>query len=294
MNPRLWRLLVLLGLVAVTWGLLARFVWLSNDPARRDEVLPYGGVAFASYLLTVGYGVYFRSYWATPRRVTGREWSPMWRWAATIVGVGVFGVALGVAFPDATNHFAGLLLVQTVTFGGVGVGLVLTVSKRPTLRERGAEPRAFTSEPDSAGNARTTPETATPAETPPTFGKAALRTGAWQVYAFVGAALLFGPIYLVMKGFERYVDIPACVRTCEAQGYTYESLVTGKSIYDCNCRGAAGRHTYHERAHIGGGTGVPSAILDWMIRTAAVLGTLAVWVASLFAAVRWVRGRKRQ
>jgi hypothetical protein len=273
MNPRAWRLFVLVGLVCVTWLLLAQFVWLSSDMAHRDEALPYGGVAFAAYLLTIGYAVYYRTYWAEPRVVTGRESSPMLRWVATIVVVGAFGVTLGVAFPDVTSTPDGLLFVHTVTFGLVGFGLVMTLSKRPAaISESLADP--------AVANA-----------TPPTFGTSALRVGAWQVYGFVGAALLFAPIYLVMKGFETYVDIPACERTCETRGYAYESLVTGKSTYNCNCRGSDGRHTFHERAHVGGGTGAASAVVDWGVRTATVLGTLGAWLALLFGGVYLMGGR---
>jgi hypothetical protein len=283
MNPRASRLLVLLGLVCGTWLLLARFVWLSSKLERGSEALPYGAVAFGAYLLTIGYGVYYRSYWAKPRVVTGREISPLLRWMLTMVVVGAFGLTVGFAFPDILTTFEGYLFMQTVAFAGVGVGLVLTVSSRQTVSADAAPSGAVAGETARAGAAS--------AEAPPTFATSAARVGAWQLYAFVGAALIFGPIYLVMKGFETYVDIPACERTCEARGYDYESLVTGKSTYKCNCQGSDGRHTFHERAHIGGGSGALSAIFDWVIRTGTVLGTMVAWVALLFGAAHFVGGR---
>lgn len=273
MNPRVWRLFVLVGLGLVTWLLLARFVWLMSDMSHRSDALPYGGVAFASYLLTIGYAVYYRAYWARPRVVTGREWSPMLRWVLTMVAVGAFGATLGVAFPNITETFAGQLFVQTVTFGGVAVGLVCATSRRSTVSADASD-------------------TAVTGQAPPTFASSTLRVGAWQVYGFVGAVLLFAPIYLVSKGFETYVDIPACQRTCETWSFTYESLVTGKSTYNCNCRGVDGRHTFHQRAHVGGGSGALSAVFDWVIRTGAVLGTMAAWLAGLFGGAYYV-GRRQ-
>lgn len=274
MNPRVSRLLVLFGLASVTWLLLAQFVWLTFDVVRRREALPYGGAAFAAYLLTIGYGVYYRSYWAKPRVVTGRELRPMARWMLTVLVVGALGLTVGFGFPDFAQTYQGFLLGQTVMFAVIGVGLVLTMSTPP------------------AASAEAAPGAALPSAAPPKFTTSALRVGAWQVYAFVGAALLFAPIYLVMKGFERYVDIPACERTCEARGYTYQSLGIGKSTYNCNCRGSDGLHTFHDRAHVGGGSGVLSGIFDWVIRTGTVLGTMGAWLAVLFGAAHFLGGRK--
>lgn len=274
MTPRVGRLLVLLCLVGLTWSLLAQFVWSMADVAHRHSALPYGGLAFGAYLLTIGYAVYYRTHWAKPRVVTGRAWSPMLRWAVTIVVVGAFGVTIGVVFPESMNTTRGQLFVQTVTFGMVGVGLVSTLSKRPstTLDVQSS----LTPSADAQ---------------PPTFGSSVSRVGAWQVYGFVGAALLFAPIYLVMKGFETYVDIPACERTCEAHGYTYENLVTGKSTYKCQCKAGDARHTFHDRAHIGGGRGALSAAADWFIRVATVLGVLGAWLALLFWVGHFVGSR---
>lgn len=113
----------------------------------------------------------------------------------------------------------------------------------------------------------------------PSFGASALRVLAWQVYAVAGAAVLFAPAYGVMKGFEAYVDIPACQAVCDDQGYRFESLVTGKSVYNCNCQGPDGRHTFHERAYVGGGSGPLAGIFDWLVRTVCVLGAVAASLA---------------
>jgi hypothetical protein len=276
MNGSRRRLLVLLGLGLITWGLLARFVWMSSNSAQRQDALPVGGVAFAAYLLTVGYAVYYRAYWSRPRRVTKPRFGAMTRWFLTIGAVSAFGLTVGIGFPELVTTYAGQLFVQTMTFGMVGAGLVFTVSNRPAS-DTGSETSAertkagaseFGAKPDNIASQTEAP--------PPGFGVSALRVVAWQVYAVVGAAVLFAPAYGAMKGFEAYVDIPACQSVCTEHGYHFESLVTGKSIYNCNCRGTDGRHTFHDRANVGGGTGVFASVFDWLIRTAAVLGAVGV------------------
>lgn len=108
----------------------------------------------------------------------------------------------------------------------------------------------------------------------------------WQVYAFVGAALLFAPIYGVMKAYETYVDVPACERKCLAIGYRFESLVTGKNRYDCNCLTPTGRQTFHERANLGGGTSLFSSISNWFVRCATALAAVVVSVLLVVKLVR--------
>jgi len=123
------------------------------------------------------------------------------------------------------------------------------------------------------------------------FGSVSLGIGAFQVYAFVAAVSLFAPILIVMKGFETYVDVPACQQRCQRQGYIYDRLVVRKATYDCSCRGSDGFHVFHDRAHVGGGTGAVSAIFDWVVRTATVLAVLAVWLTVLVGVAQWVGGR---
>lgn len=271
MNGRIRRLVVLFGLGCVTWCLLARFVWMSTNLAQRQDALPVGGAAFAAYLLTVGYAIYYRAYWAKPRRVTGRRLGPMLRWFLTIGVVSAFGLTVGFGFPELMATYAGQLFVQTMTFGMVGVGLVFTVSGQS---DRGTKAEASTSTSLDGSLQFESEASATLEQTPPSFFASALRVLAWQVYAVVGAAVLFAPAYGVMKGFEVYVDIPACETVCTEHGYQFESLVTGKSIYNCNCHGAAGRHTFHERAHVAGGAGLFGGVFDWLIRTVCVLGAV--------------------
>lgn len=92
---------------------------------------------------------------------------------------------------------------------------------------------------------------------------------------------MFAPIYGVMKAYETYVDVPACERKCLAIGYRFESLVTGKNRYDCNCLAPTGRQTFHERANLGGGTSLFASISNWFVRGATALAAVvvSVWFA---------------
>lgn len=275
MNPLNKRLLTLVGCVGVTWLLLAQFVGRMTDLERRDSAMPFGAATFAAYLLTIGYAVYYRHYWAEHRAPLGSEWPPFARWMTTLGVVAVVSVGLNVGFPDWVHTPAGQLLMYTSILGIIGVGLVITVTP-----PRPAPPEAKAGVASPAAKER------------PTFGAASLRVGAFQVYAFVAAVSLFAPIFLVMKGFETYVDVPACQQRCQRQGYIYDRLIIRKGTYDCNCRGSDGFHTFHERAHIGGGTGVWSAIFDWVVRTATVLAVFAAWVMALLGVVHWVSSRE--
>lgn len=288
MTGRTQRFLVLLGFGAAAWLLLARFVWMSGNLAQRQDALPVGGVAFAAYLLTIGYATYYRAYWAKPRRATKPRFGALSRWLLTIGVVSAFGLTVGLGFPGLLTTYAGQLFVQTMTFGMVGVGLVFTVATRTTEGASG-ETSADRASADvrPPGAASEAPASSRKSQIPPSFVASALRVLAWQVYAVVGAAVLFAPAYGVMKGFEAYVDIPACETVCTEHGYRFESLVTGKSVYNCNCQGADGRHTFHDRANVGGGTGVLGSVFDWLVRTVCILGavgaslTLVIFVIAL-------------
>jgi hypothetical protein len=268
MHPRTQRLLTLLGLVFVTWLLLAHFIWRFMAASQSNtNPLPWGAVAFAAYLLTISYGGYYRRHWATsrsakPGSVNWRHLPPMARWVLTMVAAGGLCVGVALMFPSSLTTFGGQLVLLTATFAVIGTGMVLTSS--------GAEHGA--SEPES----------------PPTFVAATLGTVGWQVYGFLGAAALFGPAYLVMDGFRTYVDVPACQNTCVERGYTYENLVTKKTSpqYSCNCRGPSGRITFHERANIGGGNGFLAAAFDCVVRMGAVLVAIGGCLTSLLAFMR--------
>lgn len=141
-------------------------------------------------------------------------------------------------------------------------------------------------EPPRQGTPATAPAEPAAGQPTPLSPRADTHWLRWQVYAFVGAALLFAPIYGVMKAYQTYVDLPACERTCQARGYQFESLITGKNRYDCNCRGPNGRQTFHTRANVGGGTSVFAAIFNWVVRGASALAAVGVSVAIMVKLVR--------
>src|SRR5450432_2679222 len=61
---------------------------------------------------------------------------PMATWLGTIAILGTFGMSIGLLFPNLVQSFAGMLFVQTVTFGGVAAGLVFTMTGLPHVRRR--------------------------------------------------------------------------------------------------------------------------------------------------------------
>lgn len=266
-----------MAIACLAWSLLAAFVHLERDPGERELAMAVAAGALVTYLLTIGYAIYYRAYWARPpaggrRR---RPLGPLARWMLTIATVGGFGLVVGIAFPDVTRTFAGRLFLMTATLGGVAFGLVWTVGSATPAKVATGE-----------GAASPAP--------PPTFARSALRLAAWWVGSMVAAAVLFGPGYLVHQQFRSRVDIPACQAACATHASTFDSLIVGKSTYNCNCVGPGGRRTLHDRAYVGGGRGIAAALLDWAVRAGAIVGVTLIWLAALLVGVArlWPRGRR--
>ena len=266
MSPRARRLLSLLVIACVAWVALAIFVQLDRTRGDRNLQMAVGAVGLVAYLLTIGYAIYYRAHWAKPRASAAgrRHLGPLARWMLTIVAVGGFGLAVGIGFPEATATYAGQLILMTGTLGGIAVGLVATMSSTLPVA--------------------TEVESQRDAPAPPTFVRSASRLVGWWFGMVAASVLLFGPGYLVHRQFRQRVDIPACQAVCAAHDAAFESFFTTKSAYNCNCRGPAGRHTFHERAYLGGGHGFGAALLDFFARAAAIVGTTLAWLGLLFVA----------
>lgn len=160
------------------------FVWLQLDRSRpHDVVLAVGAAAFVLYLLEIGYLIYLRSLGGEP--ATGEMprsgvLALMGPWFATIGAVVAFGLVIAFVFPDLTKSFPGQVLVYTVTFGTVAVGLVRTVAG-PARR---ATPSTASTASTSASNA-------------PSFWNVASKLVVWQVAAALIGLTFFGPVMLL-------------------------------------------------------------------------------------------------
>jgi hypothetical protein len=276
---RVWA--IMMGLAA--WTLMARFAWLDRYPRERQQLAMNTAIAaFVLYLITIAYVMYLRSYARTPEPdepagAKKRRIGPMATWLGTIAILGAFGVSVGLLFPNVVQSFYGMLFVQTVTFGGVAAGLVFTMTGLPHVRRRAKliVPSAIAPPP--------------PPPAPPSFWSVALKVVAWQVGSVVVAGLLFGPVILLQGQFDRWIDIPACQRLCAAHGLKFESFVSGKSTYNCNCVG----QVFHERAYLTGGHSFGACLVDWAFRAGTSMVVVIGWPAGLIALVVLAVARRK-
>jgi hypothetical protein len=269
---------LVLGLVA--WALLARFVWLDHNRGDRQLALSTGSLAFVAYLVEIGYVIYLRVYASTPQP-NDPAWSkprvgPLATWLATIAALAAFGLSIGFVFPDLPRSFAGSLFVQTVTFGGVAAGLIFAMTGLPHLRRH----RELATPIEAA---------APPLHPPPPFWLVALKVIAWQIGSVAIAGLLFGPVLLLQREFDRWIDIPACQRVCAAHGLAFESFASGKSFYNCTCVGAV----FHDRAYVTGGHSWGACGVDWMFRAGTSLAVAIGWPIALITLAVFVMARRK-
>jgi len=246
------------------------FVWLQLDRSQPQEVvLAIGAATFVLYLLEIGYVIYLRSY--------GREAAPsdkrrssvlrvMGPWFATMAAVSAFGLLIAFVFPDLMKSFPGQVLVFTVTLGGVAVGLVRTMTG------------PFRRSPPSAANGASTG-----ASKRPSFWRVVGMVVGWQVAAAAIGVTFFGPVMLLQKAFDNWIDIPACRRRCESGGFQFQSFIVSKSSYSCMCAAPDGPRVFHERAYVGGGDSCASAVGDWLLRAGTSIAVGVAWPAALIA-----------
>jgi len=274
-----------MGLMA--WALLAYFTWLDRSGGDRQLGLAVGIAAFVVYLVEIGYVMYLRSY-ATPLAPNEppreQRFSPMLTWMATIVVLGIFGLTVGFCFPAIFQSFAGQLLVQSVTYAGVAAGLIFTMTGLPPWRRRAQMPAAPT-----LLSTRT-------AETPPPFWRVALGVIVWQLAVVVVAFVTFGPVLWLQGLFDRWIDIPACHRVCEAHGLTFQSFASGKNFYACTCIGSEGTRVFHDHAYVTGGHSFGACVVDWMFRAGTSMAVGVGWPIALvaFGTLVWARRKGRK
>jgi len=267
---------------------MAYFTWLERSRGDRQLALAVGGAAFVVYLVEIGYLMYLRSYAEPPEpNEPPREqrFSPMLTWMATVAILVIFGLTVGFGFPALFQSFAGQLLVQSVTYAGVAAGLIFTMTGLPHLRRRGqmsAAPTTFSKKT---------------AELPPPFWRVALGVIVWQLAAVVVALAIFGPVLWLQGQFDRWIDIPACHRVCEAHGLSFQSFASGKNFYACTCTGADGTRVFHDHAYVAGGQSFGACMVDWMFRAGTSMAVAIGWPLALvaFGTLVWARrnGRKR-
>ena len=266
---------VAFGLGAAAWAGLAAFTWLDRAlaPASTLPVL-VGAAAFVLYLVTIAYVSYTRRCAADPANELRRRPGPLhpmrW-WMGTIAVVGGFSVAVGLGFPEAMVGFAGRLAVETVVLGGVGVGLVFTLTGGPRTGP-------WASAIDAPG---------APVEAPPGFLRAAGRLLAWQVGAAAAGAILLGPVLLLQVGFERFIDEPACRRLCDSQALRFESYFSGGRgvAARCACSGPDGPRRLHPVTTVTGGDSAAARVLDWLFRLGTSLVVGVGWPVVLILVV---------
>jgi hypothetical protein len=211
-------------------------------------------------------------------------------WLVTIVVVGAFGVGIGVFAPSLLQSRTGELLMATVVYGGVALGLVLTMTRRPSPRAHRPPENA----PLQSGSS-SIPYVVRPhsAEGRPTFLRLGLNVAAWQVASLaIGGIGLVLPIWLVESGFKYWVDVPGCEATCASRGLVFESYVSSKYTSLCTCVGAP---PIHIRYNVFGGDSVLAAILDWLVRSVSFIGGVVGWLAVLIVlALRFGVFRRKQ
>ena len=120
-----------------------------------------------------------------------------------------------------------------------------------------------------------------------------LKSGVWVIVAI--GVFLFAPTFLVARGFERWVDVPACRALCESRALQFRSFRTaGKQGQYCRCAGEAAEQTFRQRFTVSGGDSTLEHVLDWVVRPSAVLSISAIWMsAANLGASQWKKWRAR-
>lgn len=256
---------------AGTWLLLARFVELQRVPAERDAAMLAAGAAFAAYLFTIGYWIYLRAYWFPER--TKPRLGPLARWMLTIALVSALGVTIGLRFPQLAQTSSGQLLVMSVTFGAVAIGLVLTVT--------------------AGGRAPARPTDR--ATAPPSFLGTAFRLVVFLVAVYAAGALLLGPVFWLQHEFKERIDVPACREQCTSHGYTYRDFIGRKGGVDCICADGSAPHIFHDRGLAFGGHGTGATAADWLFRFTTTILVALGWPALVLstAAFLWARSKSK-
>jgi hypothetical protein len=231
-------------------------------------------VGVVCYLLSIGHAIYVRyhrNHVPSGMESLPRNAHPMLWWMGTIGVVGALSLVLGLGFPQVMGTRLGAFVVEALIMGLVALGLVITVSGPPRFG-----PAPVRSDLPK----------------PPSFLRSVLRLVTYQLGARLGAVVLFGPVYLVMTGFDRWIDIPACKRLCASHGFSFDSFHATKTTYDCVCATASGLSRFHDRAYVTGGHGFFAWLVDWLVRSGTMVVVVVVWVVTILVIVVWV-GRKK-
>jgi hypothetical protein len=118
-------------------------------------------------------------------------------------------------------------------------------------------------------------------------------TLSWSVIASLVGLLLFGPVFVVLRGFDRWVDVPACRELCVSKGLTFQSFhAAGKGGTYCTCAGVGGTERFSARFTVTGGNSGLAYVFDWFVRTGATILALGVWVGAAFFGASWWRKRR--
>jgi len=118
------------------------------------------------------------------------------------------------------------------------------------------------------------------------------KTGAWLIAPALGL-FLFAPTFVVGQGFQRWVDVPACSALCEERGLRFRSFRTaGKRGQYCTCSADAAEQTFHRRFTVTGGDSTLEHVLDWVVRTGAVLLMIAAWITVAYLVTRQWKKRR--
>ncbi len=229
---------------------------------------------FVCYLLAIGHAIYVRYHRnPAPLGAESRPLNPhpmLW-WMGTIGVVGALCLGVGLGFPKVIQTRLGSFVVQSVVMALVALGLVVTVSG----------PLRFGQPPVRADLSK-----------PPSFLHSALRFVAYQLGAMAVAVILFGPVFLVVMGFERWIDISACKRVCASHGFSFDSFHATKTTYDCVCGTPEGLSRFRDRAYVTGGHGFFAWLVDWLVRSGTMIIVVVGWVVTALVVVVWL-GKKK-
>jgi hypothetical protein len=208
-------------------------------------------------------------------------------WALTIAFFCALAVLLGATglAETLTRSLAGQMALQTVCFGAVAVGMVFTIARASVGRTRARlEWRP--------GSPAAPVQLAHGEHAAPSFVRSAARALGWTAMSMALAAVVVTPIFLITGAFERWVDIPACQAQCAAHDLPYDSFAASKSGTYCRC----GAVTFHDHANVFGGHGILAGLLDWLVRSVALVGGMVAWIALIVVSVMMVgqaRARRR-
>jgi hypothetical protein len=210
--------------------------------------------------------------WEPPSR---RWWqATIVPWLLTTAFFCLFGALLALSGlgEKLTTSLPGLVFVQTVCFGGAAVGITLTMARAKVGRTRASLPLRATQAAAPVASPATEPGARRPS-----FLRAAAAMIAWVVVSTALAGVMAAPIMATTKLFEQRVDIPGCQATCAANGLSYTSFASSRSGTFCRC----GEVTFHEHTNVLGGHGFLAGLLDWLIRSVALVAIGVAWLLLL-------------